>query len=184
MSWIITLSGSHFDYLNPNPASICIKDIARALSHECRFAGHLPAFYSVAQHSVVVSYLVPPEFALEALLHDAVEAYCKDIPAPLKRLLPDYRAIENHIDQTIRQVFKLPALQSKEVKHADLVALATERRDFGLDDGTPWPILEGITPDKKVILSWPAYDACIAFTERFYELKTGAKPVGVDGVQQ
>ncbi len=182
MSWITTLSGSHFDYQNPNPASICISDIAQALSHECRFAGHLPAFYSVAQHSVIVSYLVPPEFAFEALMHDAVEAYCKDIPAPLKRLLPDYQVVENRIDQVIRQKFKLPAVPSKEVKHADLVALATERRDFGLDDGTPWPILNGISPDKKVIMAWPAYDACIVFIERFNELKAGIKTTGVDGV--
>lgn len=174
MSWIITLSGSHFDYQKPTIESIDIHDIARALSHECRFAGHLPAFYSVAQHSVLVSRLVPSEFAMEALLHDAVEAYCKDIPSPLKRLLPDYRGVEHRIDQVIRRCFKLPEQHSNEVKHADLVALATERRDFGLDDGTAWPILEGIKPNKEIILCWPAYEAYDAFIERFYELSSEA----------
>ncbi|WP_140921037.1 HD family hydrolase [Limnobaculum xujianqingii] len=181
MSWLTTISGKHFNYQDPDPGSICIRDIARALSHECRFAGHVPAFYSVAQHSVFVSHLVPQEFAMEALLHDAVEAYCKDIPAPLKRLLPDYQAIEHRIDLLIRGLFKLPAEHSKEVKHADLVALATERRDFGLDDGTEWPILKGITPDKELILSWPAYDAYNAFIDRFYELKNAGYQASVEG---
>ncbi len=30
------------------------------------------------------------------------------------------------------------------MKYADLIMLATERRDLGLDDGSFWPVLEGI----------------------------------------
>ncbi|MHA7847153.1 HD family hydrolase [Serratia sp. D1N4] len=150
MSWIKTFSGLHFNYAKPTPESICIEDIVQALSHECRFAGHLPEFYSVAQHSVLVSRIVPPEFALEALLHDAHEAYCKDIPSPLKRLIPDYRGIENSIDFVIRHKFGLPAELSSEVKHADLVMLATERRDLGIDNGERWPMLDGVKPSEMV----------------------------------
>lgn len=47
MSWITTFTGRHLDYAAPAVESICIEDIAQALSHECRFAGHLPNFYSV-----------------------------------------------------------------------------------------------------------------------------------------
>ncbi len=80
MSYIATSTGKHIDFVNITPDQICIEDIARGLSNECRFAGQLESFYSVAQHSVYVSQIVPPEYALEALLHDAAEAYIKDIP--------------------------------------------------------------------------------------------------------
>jgi hypothetical protein len=44
--------------------------------------------------------------------------------------LPEYKAIENNIEQAIRLRFGLPAQQSPMVKHADLVMLATEKRDL------------------------------------------------------
>lgn len=70
MSYIQTLSGKKFNYLTATIDDIDVEDIATALSNICRFAGHLPEFYSVAQHSVLVSQIVPPEFAFEALKFD------------------------------------------------------------------------------------------------------------------
>ncbi|EAA9528377.1 HD family hydrolase, partial [Salmonella enterica] len=146
MSFIQTLSGKQFDYLSATIDDIDIEDIAVALSNICRFSGHLPEFYSVAQHSVLCSQLVSPEFAFEALMHDAAEAYCQDIPAPLKALLPDYREIEKRTDQLIRFKLGLPLEDASVVKYADLTMLATERRDLDIDDSIPWVILEGIPP--------------------------------------
>ncbi len=171
MSWITTFSGRHFDYSDPQPEAICIEDIAQALSNECRFAGHLPQFYSVAQHCVIASEIVPLAFALEALLHDAVEAYCKDIPSPLKRMLPDYQAIEDRIEAVVRKKFGLPAQTSPEVKRADLVMLATERRDLDIDDGELWPMLEGVSPSlDTVIFPLTNNQARQAFLRRYSEL--------------
>ncbi len=153
MSFIQTLSGKHFNYNDIQEDAIVIEDIATALSHICRFAGHLPEFYSVGQHSVLVSHLVPQEFALEALLHDAAEAYMQDIPAPLKRLLPDYLVIEERVDAAIRKKFGLPTEQHPTVKYADLVMLASERRDFEIDDGTDWPMLDGIIPTDQFVIN-------------------------------
>ncbi|MES0298385.1 HD family hydrolase [Citrobacter sedlakii] len=146
MSFIQTLSGKQFDYINSTIDDIDVEDIAGALSNICRFAGHLPEFYSVAQHSVLCSQIVSPEFAFEALMHDAAEAYCQDITAPLKALLPDYRQIEKRTDQLIRLKFGLPLEGSSVVKYADLTMLATERRDLDIDDSIPWVMLEGIPP--------------------------------------
>ncbi len=90
-------SGHDIDPLNVKPADITIEDIAHGLSMTCRFAGQCRLYYSVAQHSVLVSTLVPESMALWGLLHDASEAYLGDIYGPLKQYLPNYLAIENHL---------------------------------------------------------------------------------------
>lgn len=148
-TFIQTLSGGHFDYLSATEDDIHIEDIAAALSNICRFCGHVPKFYSVAQHSVCCSYLVPSEYALEALLHDASEAYCTDIPSPLKALLPEYRDIENRVDSLVRSKFGLPLKHSPEVKTADLQMLAIERRDIVGKSTVEWDCLKGVQiPDE------------------------------------
>lgn len=170
MTWILTQSGRHFDFAAPGPEQIEITDIAHALSHECRYAGHVHRFYSVAQHSVLASRIVPPEHALEALLHDGAEAYCKDIPSPLKALLPDYGRIEWTVDAAIRGKFDLPMCISRPVKHADLILLATERRDLMPEDDTDWPILAGIQPLPETITPLDSRAAYKAFMARWIEL--------------
>ena len=170
--FITTGSGQHFYFCNSGPDIVYIEDIALALSNLCRFTGHLDEFYSVAQHSVLASYLVPAEFALEALLHDASEAYCNDIAAPLKALLPDYRGIEKWVEGLISQKFGLPETMSPEVKRADLIILATERRDLLIDDDSEWAILRGIQPtDEFTISPLNPRQARKLFMERWYELK-------------
>jgi len=95
--WFLTASGKRFWPLDPRPEDICIEDIAHALSHICRFGGHVREPYSVAQHSVIVSMIVKPENALYGLLHDAAEAYAGDMVRPLKRGMPAYRSIESAV---------------------------------------------------------------------------------------
>ncbi|MDF7650791.1 HD family hydrolase [Erwiniaceae bacterium L1_54_3] len=171
MSWIITQSGIHFDYNNLSADAICIEDIACALSNLCRFTGHVQDFYSVAQHSVHVSYLVEPDFALEALLHDAAEAYCNDISAPLRKLLPDYRQRISSVEEVIAAKYGLPAQMSAEVKNADLVMLATERRDLDLDGGKPWPELEGIDAAPFLLSPLNPRQSRVLFLQRYNDLK-------------
>ena len=75
-----------FHPFSPDAAEVDIKDIARSLARQCRFDGHVNVeHYSVAEHSIYVSELVAPEFALDGLLHDAAEAYIGDIVSPVKR---------------------------------------------------------------------------------------------------
>jgi len=127
---ILTISGRYFDLQHPDHSIIDIRDIAHALSHLCRFTGHTHSFYSVAQHSVLVSRFVPEHLALEGLLHDASEAYLGDVSSPLKALLPDYRKLEEKTQQAIAEKFNLSYPFSPEIYQADKVALAAERRDL------------------------------------------------------
>ena len=169
-AWILTFSGRHIDFLHPVPDEIRIGDIARGLSRACRFAGQTRTFYSVAQHSVLASRIVPEAFALEALLHDASEAFLCAIPAPLKNRLPEYVRIEKILDRAIRKRFGIPEAPGEPVKLADRILLATEKRDLMAPDSRPWTCLEGIAPLPNPIVSWSESVALERFLERFSEL--------------
>lgn len=127
MSYIETYSGTRVDLLNPSPEAFNIADIARGLAHTARFSGHTSRFYSVGLHSINVARLVPEEYKLAALMHDATEAYLGDMPTPFKALLPDFKAAENRMWNAICIRFDLPFSLPPIVKQADRVMLMTER---------------------------------------------------------
>lgn len=103
---IITLnSGTEFDLMNPEQDKIFIGDIAWGLSKQIRYNGHIPYDYTVARHSVILSYYVPEEYAMEALLHDAGEAYVGDMVTPLKAVCPQFEEIEDRITGQIMLKF-------------------------------------------------------------------------------
>lgn len=98
------------------PDQIDMRDIRRALSMLCRYNGHVDAdrFYSVAEHSVLVSQYAEAvgdtEAMLPGLLHDAHEAYCGDIPAPQKDMIPGFRKFEHDMELAVRR--GLPSLKN------------------------------------------------------------------------
>ena len=122
--------GKTFDYESPTVDMVSIIDIAHALSQLCRFNGQSREFYSVAQHSLLVASLMPDGLELYGLLHDASEAYCGDMVRPLKRLIPEYRVIENRVQEVIARRFGLRYPFPDEVKEADNIALAMEGKRF------------------------------------------------------
>jgi 5'-deoxynucleotidase YfbR-like HD superfamily hydrolase len=171
-----TYQGDIFNLLQPSRSQINIEDIAHALSQQCRFNGHTTQFYSVAQHSVLVSHLVPPCLALEALMHDAAEAYLGDVVTPLKTLLPKYKKIESNLTRAIFEHIGLSYPPHSEIKHADLKALATECRDLLQPCKQPeyWGTLRGVTPSSVTIQPLAPPDAKQQFLDRYFQLQKAA----------
>ncbi|EGP02748.1 hypothetical protein AAUPMG_12496, partial [Pasteurella multocida subsp. multocida str. Anand1_goat] len=162
MYQINTYYGNTIDFQNPSVDQIDIRDIAHNLSFENRFMGQTKKPYSVAQHCVLGSAILEemgdPELALMFLLHDASEAYLKDIPTPLKRLLGiAYISIETLFQMTIFQRFNLNHfdIDHPEIKRIDLAILKTEKEQL-LDEGNiEWKQLEGVNSVNIYISPWP-----------------------------
>lgn len=124
----ITHCGRTLRIHSPEPDDITIEDIAHGLGNLCRWGGQCSQFYSVAEHSIRVSRMVPRELALHGLLHDAAEAYLGDVINPLKRRLVEYQRIEQLWEEAIAIAFGLGPASGDEIKKADAEALETERR--------------------------------------------------------
>jgi uncharacterized protein len=167
---ILLSTGRYFSFVDPSP--LTIEEVASALSKICRFTGHCRQFYSVAEHSILVSRLVPPHLAMWGLLHDAVEAVVGDMASPLKRLVPEYKTIEARCEAVILEGFGLKGTMPAEVKHADLVALRTEQRDLMHIAGGLWMSLEGIAPSTTLDCTKPLLPgaACARFLQRYEDL--------------
>lgn len=178
MSWIQTCLGNRFDFLHPHESVIDIEEIAHALSLICRFTGHTSSFYSVAQHSVHVSHALCNEsFEVQmcGLLHDAAEAYVGDVSLPLKRLLPDYKGIEKNVERAVFSSFGLSHSPHASVKQADLILLATERRDLMPQSEEVWAVLDGIAPLPFTIIPMQPEQAYAEFLSRYEYLKGARK---------
>lgn len=165
-------SGRYINFVAPDPSMFCIQDIAHALSHTCRFGGHTRSFYSVAQHSVLVSYLVPENDQFAALMHDAAEAYVGGVPTPLKQLLPEYKAIEKRIEACLFERFGLYDGIPVSVKKADLIMLATEQRDLmkAKNNDSEWQFIADITLAPFRIKPQSSEQARKSFLDRFSQL--------------
>lgn len=176
-AWISTYTGKQFFLLHPTAKSIDIHDIAHSLAMQCRWTGHSVYHYSVAQHSYYCSFLVPRGYELEALLHDASEAYCGDLNRPLKHFTPAgkaYRAQEAIVMNAIRVKFHLPLLESPFVKDADDQMLYAEKRQI-VKGKHKWGTTRGSGQSARVkIVRWNPWKAERMFLRRFKELKEAA----------
>lgn len=117
--WMQTYTGRAFWPLDPRPEEVFLIDVAHSLSMQCRFAGHCLRFYSVAEHSVLMTRKVIEnttgmllaetirQAAQTFLLHDGPEAYLIDLPRPVKRFIPDYKVAEDRVWQAVRTRFGL-----------------------------------------------------------------------------
>lgn len=174
---IQTHVGLEFFPLDPKVESIDLRDVAHALSLKCRYTGHCLFFYSVGQHSVLMSrYLGKRGASLLdqkwALMHDASETYLPDVAGPIKRFLPDFCAIEDRVLQAVGARFELPWPKSDLVTHADRLMYWRERRALMRD--VPWldPAPDGLAPTDDIVRDipierWSPERAEAEFLDRF-----------------
>lgn len=184
MTFILTARGNAFDLALANPAQIDIHDIAHALALINRFGGHTSRPYSVAEHSLHVCDILEdrlgvrhPAALIAALLHDAHEAYVGDMATPLKDAIgAAWAAVEVRIQHQVQCRFGVRTSSTAyrgAIKQADLMALATERRDLMPAGGPDWPCLRHVEPIDTLDLSGSGYDWedwKEAFIDRFDEL--------------
>ncbi|MDN7652410.1 hypothetical protein QZM62_03100 [Burkholderia multivorans] len=167
---VLTFSGGLYNLLDPELSQISILDIAHSLSNICRFGGHSRVFYSVAQHSVLVSMSVRMDLQFDALMHDAAEALVGDVPKPLKLLLPDYQAIEKKVESALFSHFGITYPLASEIKIADKRVLHTELRDLTFNEPSNWDELRDFAPLPERIVPLNPAQARNLFMERFSSL--------------
>ncbi|ARB14274.1 putative HD superfamily hydrolase [Caulobacter phage Ccr5] len=168
---ILCANGEYYDFTDPDAFSWDIEVIAAGLRAP-RFTAQTRSLgtYSILQHSVLASYIVPKGFELEALLHDAQESVLGDKATPFKILLPDYKHYEDAAERAVRRKYGLPETMSREVKHADVVMLATEKRDIMPNPEDEWEMLRDIKPLDFPIEVWDVEHARKVFLDRFADL--------------
>lgn len=132
-----TNSGRFVDIWDLKPGDIIVPDIAHALSNTCRWGGHIDHFYSVAEHSWrVLNYVLnyhpdaPPMVLMQALMHDAAEAYLVDVPRPIKYELTQYRELEKQLETAMFPLLGIDYPFDPIVKEADDVILRYEWDHF------------------------------------------------------
>lgn len=167
MTTMRTVSGHKFAHRDPFNSVISIEDIGHALSHICRYNGHVQKFYSVAEHCVYVSQLVPQHLAMYGLLHDAAEAYIGDVTRPVRALFPN-EEIENLEIPILRAVFEKvgldPDIALEEVYDIDDQMVALERPE--------WDIQCRLRSEGVVLRlnNWSPEEARRKFFSRYYEI--------------
>lgn len=165
MTWIQTFTGRKIYPLDIRSGDICIEDIAHSLAYQCRFNGHSLCYYSVAEHSVIVSQFVPIELALDGLLHDASEAYLCDLPRPLKQSFHDYVKAEQNAERVIARKFGTKFPIHPAVKEIDNQILLDERDQIMVPCEHEWSLTGN--PLGVRLECWSPEEAEDRFLERY-----------------
>ena len=143
--------------------------MAKSLAHICRFAGNVRVFYSVLQHTLLVSNIATEiyrerrdsgenenidyfEVALMGLLHEAFEQVIGDIPGPVKDL-PELRFIKMAENKKLKDLYELHGLstnldQLRIVADADKYALSMEAHAFMYEHEVWNDLMEKYPPAK------------------------------------
>ncbi len=172
-TWMQTGSNQELDFAAEDWIVLPIDMIARALSNICRYNGHCNRYYSVAEHSIHISYLVEPELALAALLHDASEAYVGDMQTGLKRFLGvNFKDLELKATKAVARGYGIPLehLMSPAIKVFDKRILGDEAKLLMPPHAFWDKYLQDYEPTGIALPCWTPEDANRRFLARFAEL--------------
>lgn len=105
-----------------------INTIGVALGRITRFCGHTQEFYTVLGHVLTVAAIVPDEYAIYGLMHDAQESLVADVPTPMKS-----QVARNREHNLLKRIYisngipwPIPDAAQDAVDVADEVALIAE----------------------------------------------------------
>jgi len=140
----IELYGDSKWYPSRSDNEITVYQVAHSLSSLARFTGHANRIngnvYTVAEHSVKVSYLVP---TLTALMHDAHESIVNDLSKPVKVFVGSgYNKLEDSAEAQFARIFGLERPMSPEIKEADIHMVLIEAFDLLVSQGKDWGYYE------------------------------------------
>lgn len=115
-------SGSKFYFLHPDFSQIPLSDLVHNLAGTNRYTGS--SAISVAQHCVSAAVFACTvygdlELAKGMLVHDLGESVMGDVSAPLKSLLPEYKALERAVDLEVERRFGVQFLKHPLFKEVD-----------------------------------------------------------------
>jgi len=169
------VTGSNFYYADPKWD---IGAIAHSLSLICRFVGQCKKFYSVAEHSILVSRIMEDMGLgdpMEGLMHDGVESVLADVPRPAKQMLKDYKALDKALDATLRKQFALPEVMTEGCVKADSIALAIEARELMPNKGADYDLSDDVLLAARkstyMIVGWTSEDARGRFMTRMHDIR-------------
>ena len=175
-----TSQGRAFEYQDLVSNRYDIKEIAAALSKQCRYNGHTSRFYSVAEHCIILANYAAANLghdeAIQMLLHDAAEAYIGDHVLPVKNMLPEIRNLEDALDEIIAFQFGLAFPFPEYVKELDYSIVLDERRALFPNSRWTWQAEQaGLKPLGVTIVGWSPEYAEAVYLQTWQAL-TGLKP--------
>lgn len=191
-TYMHTASGAKWFPFDVRADEVSIETIAHQLAGQNRWQGavqhknHIDRiFYSVAEHSIYCSLLVPPEDALEALMHDASEAYIGDLIRPLKHSLEfhaPFKKVEDAHERAIADRFGLRWPWPKSVKAVDEMVCSAECNQIVARNPDEDWVSNKQHDDSRVadiqiemMLPYQAKQAFLARFNELYDLQKGAR---------
>lgn len=146
--YIELATGTAF-YFNRTPhrmsERIFIQDIAHSISRLCRYNGHTHRFYSVAEHSLIMSEYVErlggsAIDCLTALHHDDAEYIIGDLPRPIKNRMSQFKELEEKIDHAVSLRFGTTFPFPPWLKELDRRIIKDERASVMKPSENKWAI--------------------------------------------